>query len=357
MRSIFVAVAVAVVALAAVAAADPSDIHRPIEMDGAFEHSFMDDISITIIDLIGKFGDFLRDIGVVGVLDKVEDFIRATLKEQLPGSVAWIDWAMTYRHPYVDHLDLPLMNPLHVIVIAIGYVVSVQLGRVMMRGREKFTLRGYSLFHNAFLVLLSAFMCAEVLRQAYLNSYVLFANYSRYKESELGMTRIIWIFYFSKIPEFIDTFIMVLKKNDRQISFLHQYHHVTIFSIWWCVTYFYPCGEAYFSAAQNSFVHVIMYSYYFFSTLGYRFAWKAVITYAQMTQFLLNMVQAAYDIWIVKVNPVWLMELLFYYMISLLVLFGNYLRVQKGRGKGKGSKAAKAAAKKAKSKSKSKKEL
>lgn len=67
------------------------------------------------------------DIGVVGVLDKVEDFIRATLKEQLPGSVAWIDWAMTYRHPYVDHLDLPLMNPLHVIVIAIGYVVSVQV--------------------------------------------------------------------------------------------------------------------------------------------------------------------------------------------------------------------------------------
>lgn len=58
-----------------------------------------------------------------------------------------------------------------------------------------------------------------------------------------------------------------------------------------------------------------------------------------------------------QVNPVWLMELLFYYMISLLVLFGNYLRVQKGRGKGKGSKAAKAAAKKAKSKSKSKKEL
>lgn len=46
----------------------------------------------------------------------------------------------------------------------------------------------------------------------------------------------------------------------------------------------------------------LRYSYYFFSTLGYRFAWKAVITYAQMTQFLLNMVQAAYDIWIVKVG-------------------------------------------------------
>lgn len=29
--------------------------------------------------------------------------------------------------------------------------------------------------------------------------------------------------------EFTDTFIMVLKRNDRQITFLHLYHHATIF--------------------------------------------------------------------------------------------------------------------------------
>ena len=36
---------------------------------------------------------------------------------------------------------------------------------------------------------------------------------------------------------------MVLKKNDRQISFLHIYHHTTIFAIWWLVTYMAPGGE------------------------------------------------------------------------------------------------------------------
>ena len=27
--------------------------------------------------------------------------------------------------------------------------------------------------------------------------------------------------------EFVDTLIMILKKNNRQISFLHVYHHAT----------------------------------------------------------------------------------------------------------------------------------
>ena len=34
--------------------------------------------------------------------------------------------------------------------------------------------------------------------------------------------------------EFTDTLIMVLKKNERQISFLHIYHHATTFFPCWC---------------------------------------------------------------------------------------------------------------------------
>lgn len=161
------------------------------------------------------------------------------------------------------------------------------------------------------------------------------------------MARIVWIFYVSKVPEMIDTVIMALKKNNRQISFLHQYHHVSIFIIWWIVTFNYPAGEAYFSIVQNSFVHVVMYGYYAGATLGYKPWWKRYITYMQMTQFALNMVQAAYDIWWVRVKVVWLMQLLFWYMITLLVLFGNYLRQESARAaaekkaSGKGTKAAK----------------
>jgi hypothetical protein len=60
--------------------------------------------------------------------------------------------------------------------------------------------------------------------------------------------------------EFVDTVIMVLKKNNRQISFLHVYHHATtFFPVWWANVKFGPGGEAYFCCAFNSFIHVLMY--------------------------------------------------------------------------------------------------
>lgn len=46
------------------------------------------------------------------------------------------------------------------------------------------------------------------------------------------------------------------------MSLLHVYHHASISVIWWTITHTAPGGDAYFSAALNAFVHVIMYTYY-----------------------------------------------------------------------------------------------
>ena len=47
------------------------------------------------------------------------------------------------------------------------------------------------------------------------------------------LARVLWIHYLSKVYEFADTAIMVLKKNERQISFLHVYHHASTFFPCW----------------------------------------------------------------------------------------------------------------------------
>ena len=48
---------------------------------------------------------------------------------------------------------------------------------------------------------------------------------------------------------------------------LHVYHHASISFIWWMITHTAPGGDAYFSAALNSFVHVLMYTYYLLAIL------------------------------------------------------------------------------------------
>lgn len=39
------------------------------------------------------------------------------------------------------------------------------------------------------------------------------------------MARAVWLYYIAKITELLDTVFFVLRKKDRQISFLHLYHH------------------------------------------------------------------------------------------------------------------------------------
>ena len=98
---------------------------------------------------------------------------------------------------------------------------------------------------------------------------------------------------------------MILKKNFRQVSFLHVYHHSSIFAVWWLVVYMAPNGDAYFSATLNSFVHVIMYGYYYLSAMGFKevsFV-KYYITKTQMTQFVLNMLQSTWNVYVLYRYP------------------------------------------------------
>lgn len=42
------------------------------------------------------------------------------------------------------------------------------------------------------------------------------------------MASVIYVFFLSKLYEFVDTFIMLAKGNTSQVSLLHVYHHVSI---------------------------------------------------------------------------------------------------------------------------------
>jgi hypothetical protein len=272
------------------------------------------------------------------------------------------------------------MNPFHCIGLVVLYLLTVfVLTRISKRRTEPlFNSKYLAMFHNLFCTLLSLYMCLEIWRQAYIGGYHIFRESMDRTPAGLPMASVLWVFYASKVPEFLDTILMAIKPNCRQITFLHVYHHSSIFLIWWIIMSYAPGGASYFSAALNSFVHVVMYGtfgrgatvaavaprrvaarapglqnfhqfislafvlsvagYYFWSSVapkqpeGTRPRWnqpafyRQYITQFQLLQFCLNFIQATYLLFINPATdfPMFTIWILFYYMITMLGLFGNF---------------------------------
>lgn len=246
----------------------------------------------------------------------------------------YLNWEVEPISSATAHLP-GVRSPTILITSLLLYLVVVASGCKLLsskadRGvRDAWWLRAIVISHNLFLISLSLYMCFGCLSQAYQNGYTLWGN--EYKEDEKQLAFYIYLFYISKIYEFFDTFIMLLKNNLRQISFLHVYHHSTISLIWWMIARRAPGGDAYFSAALNSWVHVCMYTYYLLAIIlgkspevrSKYLWWGRHLTQMQILQFVLNLFQALYCVSYSK-YPKFLSNILLVYMMSLLVLFGHF---------------------------------
>lgn len=52
-----------------------------------------------------------------------------------------------------------------------------------------------------------------------------------YSADKPVMGNVLYMFYLSKILDFCDTFFIIAGKKWNQLSFLHVYHHLTIFFV------------------------------------------------------------------------------------------------------------------------------
>ncbi|KAJ7968083.1 elongation of fatty acids protein 3-like [Quillaja saponaria] len=93
-----------------------------------------------------------------------------------------------------------------------------------------------------------------------------------------------YIFYISKVIEFIDTLLIILSNSIKRLTFLHVYHHATVVIM--CYIWL-QTSQSLFPAVlvTNASVHVLMYAYYLSCALGVRPKWKKLVTDCQLVQF------------------------------------------------------------------------
>lgn len=106
-----------------------------------------------------------------------------------------------------------------------------------------------------------------------------------------------WLFMMSRLVEWLDTVFFVLRKKDRQVTKLHVFHHSFVPMLCWIYLKYNPGYTVAFFPFVNTFVHTIMYSYYLLATFGPKMQpylwWKKYLTWLQIVQFVLILVQLA----------------------------------------------------------------
>merc|ERR1719197_2466523 len=93
----------------------------------------------------------------------------------------------------------------------------------------------------------------------------------------------------------MDTFIFVVRQKWSQISFLHVYHHSSITIVTSLFLNYDINGDCYVPALINSTVHVLMYSHYYFASIGVQTWWKRYLTQMQLIQFAFLFVYPIYQ--------------------------------------------------------------
>ncbi|EEC12340.1 elongation of very long chain fatty acids protein AAEL008004 [Ixodes scapularis] len=181
--------------------------------------------------------------------------------------------------------------------LLLSYVYIVKIGGPrFMKSRKAFdNLKPVIMLYNASMVFMNAYFVVNFLTRSYFgggyNIICQGINYEARDQITLEFLELCWWYLWVRVADFLDTIFFVLRKKDSHVSFLHVIHHVlVVFNGWFGLAYG-ADGQVALGLALNSFVHVVMYSYYFLSLLGpsarpYLW-WKRYLTQFQLVQFVI----------------------------------------------------------------------
>ncbi|XP_063839360.1 very long chain fatty acid elongase 4-like [Ostrinia nubilalis] len=176
------------------------------------------------------------------------------------------------------------------IILGLYLMFVLNWGPKWMKDRPPFNLDKILIVYNGIQVICCLYLFLGSINYwlweyRYLCEPVDFSNSAK----AVRAAKLVYLYFMLKVIDLLDTVFFVLRKKFNQVSFLHVYHHTGMVMLIWGAVSYYPGGHGTLVGVINSFVHVVMYSYYLL-TVAYPSVkkslwWKKYITQLQIVQF------------------------------------------------------------------------
>lgn len=194
-----------------------------------------------------------------------------------------------------------MSSPWPTITIVLIYLTLVyRILPAYTKNRKPYNLTTVIKIYNLFQICMCCYILQWIIRSGWIQGSYSFScepmQYTDNPESLSLLKSFHWV-YFLKMSELIETVFFFLRHKTNQITGLHIYHHASTFGMSWIACKYVGGALASVPVMLNSFIHILMYTYYFLSTFGPEWqkkleTWKPKLTLAQMIQFTIMLIHA-----------------------------------------------------------------
>lgn len=200
------------------------------------------------------------------------------------------DLMQHYTDPRTKDFFLAQSPFIPITILVFYFQFVLKWGPNFMKNRPPFQLNKILAVYNLIQIVYSLRLFCIACKHSYVfGSYNFMCEPVDYSNDPVALLAAneIHNFYLTKILDLMDTVFFVLRKKQRQVTFLHLYHHAGMVLAVWIATRFLPGGHVVFIGLVNTLVHTVMYTYYLWAIFdtSSRIWWKKYITLLQIFQF------------------------------------------------------------------------
>lgn len=211
-------------------------------------------------------------------------------------------------------------NPVFIFVITKLYLCSIYFLNNYMKNKNPYELKKPLIIYNTLQILLNIYMISGLIGVPKLNNF--FGLNTPFDDNLRYFT---YVHYLSKYFDYCDTWFIILRKKQNQLSFLHVYHHSSIGIVWGLLLHNgVGNGTGTFGCLLNSIIHLMMYSHYLWTSFGYNNPFKKLVTQSQISQFYLLFAHSIFVLLYENVYPIQYAWIQLTYQIQMITLFSNF---------------------------------